>query len=98
MLPHFQKFQEFDKFSRDLGIWLLFVCYFKRHVVNFRLFRSLLCSDRASFHSTSKWVQDARTERGADVVIMLVGNKTDLSKKRCVCVRVFVLQIRESDR
>ena len=33
---------------------------------------------------TSKWIDDVRTERGSDVIIMLVGNKTDLSDKRQV--------------
>jgi GTPase SAR1 family protein len=37
------------------------------------------------FHlQTSKWIDDVRTERGSDVIIMLVGNKTDLSDKRQV--------------
>ncbi|CAJ0953375.1 unnamed protein product, partial [Mesorhabditis belari] len=40
----------------------------------------------ASFHQTSKWIDDVRTERGADVIIMLVGNKTDLSDKRQVTI------------
>ena len=31
--------------------------------------------------------QDVRTERGNDVLIMLVGNKTDLQDKRCAHVR-----------
>ncbi|EHB04642.1 Ras-related protein Rab-6A [Heterocephalus glaber] len=31
---------------------------------------------------TTKWIDDVRTERGNDVIIMLVGNKTDLSDKR----------------
>uniref|UniRef100_A0A6I8N4W4 Ras-related protein Rab-6B n=1 Tax=Ornithorhynchus anatinus TaxID=9258 RepID=A0A6I8N4W4_ORNAN len=35
-----------------------------------------------SFQQTSKWVEDVRTERGGDVIIMLVGNKTDLADKR----------------
>ncbi|KAK1896804.1 Ras-related protein Rab-6B [Dissostichus eleginoides] len=35
-----------------------------------------------SFQQTSKWIEDVRTERGSDVIIMLVGNKTDLSDKR----------------
>ncbi|XP_056005801.1 ras-related protein Rab6 isoform X9 [Ostrea edulis] len=35
-----------------------------------------------SFQQTSKWIDDVRTERGSDVIIMLVGNKTDLSDKR----------------
>ncbi|XP_033321238.1 RAS oncogene family member Rab6 isoform X2 [Megalopta genalis] len=37
-----------------------------------------------SFHQTSKWIDDVRAERGSDVIIMLVGNKTDLSEKRQV--------------
>ncbi|KAK2719886.1 hypothetical protein QYM36_005382 [Artemia franciscana] len=37
-----------------------------------------------SFHQTSRWIDDVRTERGNDVIIMLVGNKTDLSDKRQV--------------
>lgn len=37
---------------------------------------------RASFANTAKWIEDVRAERGSDVVIMLVGNKTDLSDKR----------------
>ena len=40
--------------------------------------------DATSFHQTSKWIDDVRTERGNDVVIVLVGNKTDLSDKRYV--------------
>ena len=41
-------------------------------------------ADRASFQNTSKWVDDVRAERGNDVIIVLVGNKTDLSDKRYV--------------
>ena len=40
------------------------------------------CADANSFQQTSKWIDDVRTERGSDVLIMLVGNKTDLSDKR----------------
>lgn len=43
-----------------------------------------IISDANSFHQTSKWIDDVRTERGSDVIIMLVGNKTDLSDKRQV--------------
>lgn len=39
-------------------------------------------TDVNSFQQTSKWIEDVRTERGRDVIIMLVGNKTDLSDKR----------------
>jgi 50S ribosomal subunit-associated GTPase HflX len=41
-------------------------------------------TDRASFLNTSKWVDDVRSERGDDVIIVLVGNKTDLNDKRQV--------------
>ncbi|WWD20819.1 hypothetical protein CI109_105296 [Kwoniella shandongensis] len=40
--------------------------------------------DRTSFLNTSKWVDDVRNERGQDVIIVLVGNKTDLNDKRQV--------------
>lgn len=39
-------------------------------------------TDLNSFQQTSKWIDDVRTERGSDVIIMLVGNKTDLADKR----------------
>lgn len=41
-------------------------------------------TNRASFLNTSKWIDDVRAERGTDVIIILVGNKTDLSDKRQV--------------
>jgi len=41
-------------------------------------------TNRASFLNTSKWIEDVRTERGNDVVIVLVGNKTDLTDRRQV--------------
>jgi Ras-related protein Rab-6A len=37
-----------------------------------------------SFQQVSKWIEDVRAERGTDVIIMLVGNKTDLQDKRQV--------------
>jgi len=40
----------------------------------------------ASFLNTEQWIEDVRTERGSDVLIMLVGNKTDLHEKRQVPV------------
>lgn len=39
-------------------------------------------SDAKSFQNTRKWVDDVRGERGNDVIIVLVGNKTDLNEKR----------------
>ncbi len=41
-------------------------------------------TSRGSFTNVSRWIEDVRVERGSDVVIMLVGNKTDLSEKRLV--------------
>ncbi|KAL1898979.1 GTPase Ryh1 [Ceratocystis pirilliformis] len=35
-----------------------------------------------SFQNTKKWIDDVRAERGNDVIIVLVGNKTDLNDKR----------------
>lgn len=37
---------------------------------------------RTSFQNTSKWIEDVRAERGSEVIIVLVGNKTDLNDKR----------------
>lgn len=39
-------------------------------------------TNRASFLNTTKWVEDVRAERGNDVVICLVGNKTDLGNDK----------------
>lgn len=39
-------------------------------------------TNRASFDSTAKWIADVRAQRGKDVVIVLVGNKTDLADRR----------------
>jgi len=41
-------------------------------------------TNRTSFLSTTKWIEDVRSERGNDVIIVLVGNKADLSDKRQV--------------
>mmetsp|Transcript_51969 Transcript_51969/g.96159 ORF Transcript_51969/g.96159 Transcript_51969/m.96159 type:complete len:214 (+) Transcript_51969:126-767(+) len=41
-------------------------------------------TSRDSFSSTSRWIQDVRNEGGRDVVVMLVGNKTDVDAKRAV--------------
>lgn len=39
-------------------------------------------TNRASFLHTGRWVDDVRAERGTDVVICLVGNKTDLGNDK----------------
>lgn len=41
-----------------------------------------MATDAKSFQNTRKWVDDVRGERGNDVIIVLVGNKTDLNDKR----------------
>lgn len=46
------------------------------------IFSTLFGSGRQSFLNTSKWIDEVRTERGSDVIIVLVGNKTDLVDKR----------------
>eukprot|EP00735_Rhodelphis_limneticus_P000205 TRINITY_DN1032_c0_g1::TRINITY_DN1032_c0_g1_i1::g.29891::m.29891 TRINITY_DN1032_c0_g1::TRINITY_DN1032_c0_g1_i1::g.29891 ORF type:complete len:231 (+),score=45.65,sp/O80501/RAH1B_ARATH/77.56/6e-113,Ras/PF00071.17/2.1e-57,Miro/PF08477.8/5e-21,Arf/PF00025.16/7.1e-16,Gtr1_RagA/PF04670.7/1.2e-07,GTP_EFTU/PF00009.22/3.2e-07,SRPRB/PF09439.5/1.2e-05,MMR_HSR1/PF01926.18/2.3e-05,Dynamin_N/PF00350.18/4.6,Dynamin_N/PF00350.18/20,AAA_22/PF13401.1/2.3,AAA_22/PF13401.1/1.7e+02 TRINITY_DN1032_c0_g1_i1:59-694(+) len=43
-------------------------------------------TNRQSFLSTDKWIEEVRSERGNDVIIVLVGNKTDLVDKREVTV------------
>ncbi|XP_039070314.1 ras-related protein RABH1b-like [Hibiscus syriacus] len=43
-------------------------------------------ASRQSFLNTSNWIEEVRAERGSDVIIMLVGNKTDLVDKRQVSV------------
>ena len=41
-------------------------------------------SNRTTFTNCPKWIEEVRAERGEDVVIVLVGNKTDLGEKRQV--------------
>lgn len=43
-------------------------------------------TDRQSFLNTARWIDEVRTERGSDVIIVLVGNKTDLVDKRQVSI------------
>jgi Ras-related protein Rab-6A len=52
-----------------------------RHVVAAALTDASVL-DAKSFQNTRKWVDDVRGERGNDVIIVLVGNKTDLNDKR----------------
>ncbi|KAJ3272843.1 Ras- protein Rab6 [Terramyces sp. JEL0728] len=39
-------------------------------------------TNKASFLNTTKWVNDVRSERGDDIIIFLVGNKTDLTDRQ----------------
>ncbi|KAL4542280.1 hypothetical protein Ndes2526B_g09248 [Nannochloris sp. 'desiccata'] len=43
-------------------------------------------TNRPSFLNIQRWVEEVRAERGADVIIVLVGNKTDLVDKRQVSI------------
>ncbi|AEE87134.1 putative small GTP-binding protein [Arabidopsis thaliana] len=44
-------------------------------------------SNRQTFLNTSKWIEDVHRERGqSNVIIVLVGNKTDLVEKRQVSI------------
>ncbi|CAH2043425.1 unnamed protein product [Thlaspi arvense] len=43
-------------------------------------------ANKQSFINTSKWIEDVRAERGSQVIIVLVGNKTDLVHKRQVSI------------
>lgn len=49
-----------------------------------------------SFAQVDRWIEDVRTERGKEVIIILVGNKTDLTDKRFVqqhhCDRNFLIR------
>lgn len=64
-------------------------CFFSNFVCKSftcSLIVTLVLLDRASFLNTSKWIEDVRNERGNDVIMVLVGNKTDSSEKRQVSV------------
>ena len=53
-------------------------------------------SSMKSFHNTRKWIDDVRGERGQDVIIVLVGNKTDLGDKREVSSQMGEEEARKS--
>jgi Ras-related protein Rab-6A len=36
----------------------------------------------SSFQNVTRWIEYVREERGTDVIIALVGNKTDMADKR----------------
>ncbi|CDK27338.1 unnamed protein product [Kuraishia capsulata CBS 1993] len=41
-------------------------------------------TNKESFQSVAKWCEDVKAERGANVIICLVGNKSDLVDKRLI--------------
>ncbi|EGS22054.1 putative GTP-binding protein [Thermochaetoides thermophila DSM 1495] len=54
-------------------------------------------SNAKSFENTRKWIDDVRAERGNDVIIVLVGNKTDLADKREVTTQQGEEEARRQD-
>lgn len=44
-------------------------------------------TDAKTFEAASRWIEDVQTERQGQALIMLVGNKTDMSDKRVVSVQ-----------
>jgi Ras-related protein Rab-6A len=55
----------------------------------------LILIGRISFQNTTKWIDDVRAERGNDVIIVLVGNKTDLNDKRYFSILCFEVMRRQ---
>ncbi|KAA8497760.1 Ras-related protein RABH1d [Porphyridium purpureum] len=53
--------------------------------------------NRASFINTTKWIEEVRNERGNDVILVLVGNKTDQTEKRQVSVEEGDAKAKEHD-
>lgn len=48
---------------------------------------AVVCYDitnKSSFNNLTKWIEDVKLERGDDVVLVIVGNKSDLGNKRQV--------------
>jgi len=54
-------------------------------------------SNRKSFENVSKWIDDVRTERGQNVIVVLVGNKTDLEEERQVTAQEAEARAQELD-
>lgn len=52
-------------------------------------------TNRQSFINVQRWVEEVRSERGSDVIIVLVGNKTDLVDKRQVSIEEADAKARE---
>nr|XP_025699791.1 ras-related protein RABH1b-like isoform X1 [Arachis hypogaea] len=47
-------------------------------------------ASRQTFLNTVKWIEEVRSERGNDVILVLVGNKTDLLDKRLSFVKLLL--------
>ncbi|MQM05684.1 hypothetical protein Taro_038501 [Colocasia esculenta] len=55
-------------------------------------------ASRQTFLNTSKWIEEVRTERGSDVIIVLVGNKTDLVDKRSLNTNLIKLLAKRKEQ
>ncbi|KAG6483485.1 hypothetical protein ZIOFF_060133 [Zingiber officinale] len=100
-LPRFQKLYSRRKLLSTSSCSPRFIARALMDTVGQERFRSLIPSyirdssvaviaydvaNRQSFLNTLKWIEEVRTERGSDVIIVLVGNKTDLVDKRQVSI------------
>lgn len=54
-------------------------------------------TNRPSFLSVNKWIDDVRNERGTDVIVVLVGNKTDKTEARQVSTEEGEAKAKEHD-
>lgn len=62
--------------------WLFMILPVSTRVAWTSWYAKITKQGRTSFQNTSKWIEDVRAERGSEVIIVLVGNKTDLNDKR----------------
>eukprot|EP00606_Chrysophyceae_sp_TOSAG23-5_P000841 GSChrysophyteH2.ASY1.ANO1.513.1 assembled CDS len=81
-------YDSFDKlYQATIGIdFLSKTMYLEDRTVRLQLWDTAGQERFPSFLNTSKWIEDVRNERGNDVIIVLVGNKTDLNERRQVSV------------
>lgn len=95
-IPHLQN----QRLLRGLFDWwykwlfrFMWLCSMKENFSMFYAYPLFIChpADRQSFLNTSKWIEEVRTERGSEVIIVLVGNKTDLVDKRWGACGVLVV-------
>jgi Ras-related protein Rab-6A len=54
-------------------------------------------TNEITYNNLTKWIQDVRSERGHDIVLVIVGNKIDLEKKRVIQKEVAEEFAREHD-
>jgi len=71
-------------YIRDSGVAVVIYDITGNYGYNYSyyLYFIFFISDSKTFAQTDRWVSDVRTQRGDEVVIILVGNKTDLNDRR----------------